>query len=41
VADVQTFLSDSNQEMLIRRTSSKYVTALAREIALRTQCIAC
>ncbi len=39
VADVQTFLADSNQEMLDPQDIIKYVNRARREIAIRTQCV--
>jgi hypothetical protein len=39
VADCQTFLADSNQEMLDPQDIIKYINRARREIALRTQCI--
>jgi hypothetical protein len=39
VSDVQTFLADSNQEMLDPQDIIKYVNRARREIAIRTQCI--
>lgn len=39
VADVQTFLADSNQDMLDPGDIIKYVNRARREIALRTQCV--
>ena len=39
VADTQTFLADSNQEMLDPQDIIKYVNRARREIAIRTQCV--
>ncbi len=39
LSDVQTFLADSNQEMLDPQDIIKYVNRARREIALRTQCV--
>jgi hypothetical protein len=39
LADTQTFLADSNQEMLDPGDIIKYVNRARREIALRTQCV--
>jgi hypothetical protein len=39
LSDVQTFLADSNQEMIDPQDIIKYINRARREIALRTQCI--
>ena len=39
LADTQTFLADSNQEMLDPQDIIKYVNRARREIAIRTQCV--
>ncbi len=39
LSDVQTFLSDSNQDMLDPQDIIKYINRARREIAIRTQCV--